>query len=136
MVLYTRGMAGFRPDNGNAAGYVYNTVRGALQSVLRRHGMSREVLQAETAEGTDLIETASMSVTCGALPIPNIYDHEELALQALRVAGPEFGSLMWRVYVNGERRDVVLAGAHMSRFAFERRRKAIAKSLAALPKCA
>ena len=136
LVLYARGANAFHHEQDTAAGYVYNIVRGAVQSVLRRHGLAQDLLETQGDEAIDLIETAIASVTCSPLPPTDAYQHRELASRALDIAGPNFGRVMWRVFVNGERRDVVLKEAHMSRFAFDRRRKAIAKSLAALPKCA
>lgn len=136
LTLYSRGAAGFRCEQGTAAGYVFNLVRAAVQAILRRHGLSQSMLEPEGSEEIDLIETAIASFTCPPLPAPDEYQYRELASHALHIAGRHFGRVMWRVFVNGEPRDVVLKQANMSRFAFDRRRKAIAKSLATLPKCA
>lgn len=112
-----------------APGYVYNSVRTALQSIRRRYGFTATRL-ASTAAEFDLDSVVDDSHSESKLL------RGLMANEILRFADPEMRKILWRVYVNEEVQEVALAGAKMNRFAFARKRKAIARSLSKLDRAA
>ena len=111
------------------AGYVYNAVRTALQSVRRRYGWTKG--QREATEEVADLDLLLCNVEIEAQEHARIMVREVLAL-----AEPAFGVLLWKVYAEGVRQEVALADARISRATFDRRRRAIAKSLSTLGWCA
>jgi hypothetical protein len=129
LLLVGSGQGAYDGASNTSAGYVYNVVRTALQSVRRRYGwVVRQ--RADVDEDIDL----------DALPSEDSTEERQHAKimvhEILRSVEPDFALLLWRVYAEGETQEIVLAGAGMSRFAFDRRRKAIAQSLSVLGRCA
>ena len=112
-----------------APGYVYNSVRTALQSIRRRNGLTATRL-ASTAAEFDLDSVVDESHSESKLL------RGLMANEILRFADPEMQKILWRVYVNEEVQEVALAEAKMNRFAFARKRKAIARSLSKLDRAA
>jgi hypothetical protein len=123
------GLENYDGRGDTSAGYVYNAVRTALQAVRRRYGWTRDQ-RAVADEVTDLDDLPA-NVEVERLEHARIMAHEVLAS-----AEPAFGALLWKVYAEGERQEVALARSGMSRFAFDRRRRAIARSLSTLGRCA
>jgi hypothetical protein len=129
LVLIGSGQGSYDGSSDTSAGYIYNAVRTALQSVRRRSGWAKS--QRATAE-----EVPDLDALPHNAATTRREDARILAYEVLAVAGPSFGALLWKVYAEGESQEVALAGSGLSRFAFDRRRRAVLKSLSALGRCA
>jgi hypothetical protein len=129
LILVGSGCSHYESDLNTAPGYVYSSVRTALQSIRRRNGLT----------ATRVVSTVM------DFEVDSVVDerHSEgkvlrrlLANKILRFADPQMRRVLWRVYLNEEGQEVALAEAKMSRFAFARKRKAIARSLSGLDRAA
>lgn len=129
LVLVGRGQGSYDGGRDSSTGYVYNAVRTALQSIRRRSGWTKT--QRETIE-----EIADLDALPDNAATARQEDARIMAREVLAVAGPLFGALLWKVYAEGESQEVALAGSGLSRFAFDRRRRAVAQSVTALGRCA
>jgi hypothetical protein len=129
LFLIGSGQGVYNGGSGTSAGYVYNAVRTALQAVRRRYGWTKG--QRAAAE-----EVADLDALPGNVEIERQEHARIMAREVLALAEPDIGVLLWKVYADGERQEVALAAAGISRATFDRRRRAIAKSLSTLGRCA
>lgn len=129
LLLVGSGQGVYKGASDTSAGYVYNAVRTALQAVRRRYGWTQD-RRAATEEFADL----------DALPGKEEMERTEhariMACEVLALTEPGFGVLLWKVYAEGEKQEIALLDAGMSRATFDRRRRAIAESLSTLGRCA
>jgi hypothetical protein len=129
LFLVGSGLVTYDGGSDTSAGYVYNAVRTALQAVRRRYGWTKD--QRAVAD-----EVADLDALPHTVEVERLEHARIMANEMLASVEPAFGALLWKVYVEGERQEVALAGSGMSRFAFDRRRRAIAQSLSTLGRCA
>jgi hypothetical protein len=129
LLLVGGGQGSYDGANDTSAGYVYNAVRTALQAVRRRYGWTK-------GQRAVIEEVADPDALPGNVEVERLEYARIMAREVLASVEPAFGALLWKVYVEGERQEVALAGSGMSRFAFDRRRRAIAESLSSLGRCA
>lgn len=127
--LIGSGQGSYDGSRDTSAGYIYNAVRTALQSIRRRSGWAMSQ-RATTEEIPDLDALPDGAATARR------EDARIMAREVLAVAGHSFGALLWKVYAEGESQEVALAGSGLNRFAFDRRRRAVLKSLSAIGRCA
>jgi len=129
LFLVGSGQGSYDGGSRTSAGYVYNAVRTALQSVRRRYGWTKDQRAA-------IEEVADLDTLPGNVEIEGQEHARIMVREVLALAEPAFGVLLWKVYAEGERQEIALADAGISRATFDRRRRAIAKSLSTLGRCA
>jgi DNA-directed RNA polymerase specialized sigma24 family protein len=129
LLLAGSGQGSYDGGRDTGAGYVYNTVRTALQAVRRRYGWTMSQRPATEA-------TADLDALPGNVEVERLEHVRILAHEVLASVEPAFGAILWKVYVEGQRQEVALADAGISRSTFDRRRRAIAQSLSTLGRCA
>jgi hypothetical protein len=129
LILLGNGCSQYQSELNTAPGYVYSSVRTALQSIRRRYGLTPTRVASRVAD-FELESAVDQSQSEGRVL------RGLLANEILRFADPAMRRVLWRVYVNEEVQEVALAEAKMSRFAFARKRKAIARSLSELDRAA
>jgi hypothetical protein len=129
LFLVGSGQGVYDGSSDTSAGYVYNAVRTALQAVRRRYGWTNRQRAA-------IDEVPDLDALPGNVDVEKLERARIMAREVLASVEPAFGALLWKVYVEGEKQEVALAGSGMSRFAFDRRRRAIAQSLSTLGRCA
>jgi hypothetical protein len=129
LILVGSGCERYEAMRNTAPGYVYSAVRTALQSIRRRNGLTpaRIATTEFDVDFDSLAEAKNREVTVF---------RRLLADRVLQSVEPRMRRLLWRVYINDESQEIALAEAKLSRFAFDRRRKAIARSLSLMGRVA
>ena len=129
LILVGNGCSEYKSDLNTAPGYLYSSIRSALQSIRRRHGLTATRV-ASTAADFEFDSLADESRSESRVL------RRLLASEILRSVDPAMRRVLWRVYVNGEVQEIALAEAKMSRFTFARKRKNIACALSGLDRAA
>ena len=129
LILVGSGCSGYSSDLQTAPRYVYNAVRSALQSVRRRHGLT----PSRTKNAAVDVELETIS---DGRDLAGKVEQSLLTNQIFRCADPTMRRILWRVYVNEEVQEAVLAEVKMTRFTLARKRRAIACVLSGMKKAA